>query len=409
MGPARNRYWLPLGRLSAFCVAVVAAGNIVLHSLAPAPPAGPQVQKRDDFYTRKKKKIERHFRAFQRFIEGGFFAPAEAPPPEPKKGADRPAEAEPLLVSNTGGLRLPEPVALAYVEPDPPAFVWPSVPATPAPREIDLPAPPSEFPLAPPDLVFEWASLGRNNFFSDILDPFLQGPEALFDGILALGSECFPRGGEYTWTLDDEREPITARILDLNIEPRQGRIFSEFMGRLLEREQRFFARFGDSYINTFGFEDGTAEVDSGDLLDEQRKILWDALRKTYLSKYKFKAEERIRDDAFYFPQWRGVDFVVLPPLMAGYLYYRGLEKKISMGPMYVEVTLEPVSKWIERDKDLLAGVAVEFGVKGFPVGLIVSAGLYDGDTELDFVGIGTSVGMVRKALALHRGEEGLRP
>jgi hypothetical protein len=41
---------------------------------------------------------------------------------------------------------------------------------------------------------------------------------------------------------------------------------------------------------------------------------------------------------------------------------------------------------------------LEWGLKGWPIGLIVSAGLYDGNLEVDFVGIGTSVGMARKAL-----------
>jgi len=43
-------------------------------------------------------------------------------------------------------------------------------------------------------------------------------------------------------------------------------------------------------------------------------------------------------------------------------------------------------------------------VKGFPVALIVSAGRTGGRSEMDFIGIGTSVGMVRKVLANQRGD-----
>lgn len=407
MGPARNRYWLPLGRLSAFFVAVVVVGNLVLHLVSPPPAASAQVQGRGDYFSRKKKKIERHLKAFERLLEGGFALPIpEAPKPaEPKRGAERPADPEPFLPGESGALRLPDPVAIASVEPEPPALLWPAAPPPASPREIDLPRSINEFHFttAGPELVAEWQSLGSMGVVGDAADSLLRGPEAILDGILSLGSALFPRSGDYVWG-EDEGEGITARILDLTVEARQGRIVTELVGRWMEREQRFFASFGESYLNTFDFEDGNSEMDLDDLMDEQRKILWDTVRKTYLSKYKFKAEERIRDDAFYFPEWRGVDFLVLPPLMAAYLYHRGLDKKISMGPTYVQITLEPLSKWLDSDEDLLAGLSVEWGVKGFPVGVIASAGLYDGAVELDFVGVGTSVGMVRKLLALRQGD-----
>jgi hypothetical protein len=98
-----------------------------------------------------------------------------------------------------------------------------------------------------------------------------------------------------------------------------------------------------------------------------------------------------------------MDFAVLPPLLAGYVYIRGLEKRFSVSGTSLRVTLEPVSKWIDRGDDLAAGAAVEWApTKSFPVSVIVSAGLYDGNAEVDFIGIGTSLGMARRALALQR-------
>ena len=53
-------------------------------------------------------------------------------------------------------------------------------------------------------------------------------------------------------------------------------------------------------------------------------------------------------------------------------------------------------------------MTLEGAHKDFPVGLIVSAGMYDGSAEIDFIGIGTSAGMARKALAIQREGELVR-
>jgi hypothetical protein len=41
---------------------------------------------------------------------------------------------------------------------------------------------------------------------------------------------------------------------------------------------------------------------------------------------------------------------------------------------------------------------MEWSMKGWPLGVIVSAGLHDGRYGLDFIGVGTSIGTVRQLL-----------
>jgi hypothetical protein len=409
MGPRSRRFWLPLARLSAFFGAVVVAGNLSLEAVRPPPRISGPVGREVDFYTRQKRKLDRNLRRFERLFD--VFAPAPEPArPEPEP-AGEPGAALPSRPAPLAYLQ-PEPLPALLQEPElnlglpaglsvePVPFPWLETDAAPAPMPVALGELPDHADLTA--LALDWRRLHSPDPVADVCDGLLKGPELLLDGALSLASDLFPRRGTYSWR-QDAGDGIASRLLDLDRSPRQGRIFSDFVGRLVEREQRFFSKFEDSYLNTPGVEDGTADVDRGDLADEQRKIVWDTLRKTYYSKYKFKAEERIRDEAFYFNQWRGMDFVVLPPLMAGYLFYRGYDKKISIGETWLRVSLEPIRKWARED-ELLAGLSVEWMVKGFPVGLVVAAGLDDGDPELDFIGIGTSVGMAKKTLVLQRKE-----
>jgi len=412
MGPRKNRFWLPPGRLGAFFVAVVVAGNLTLHAFRTPPQATPEPAPGVDYFSRKKRKIERHLRSIERFIGDGLFTtPSKsAPVPAEEPGSRTGGTSEPVacaspveVATGAGGATLvAEPQVLAWTEPAFPAFAWPAPPEPRPVREIDIPRPESGFhaPLLTAEFLRACDRRAERDIILEAGDALMRAPELILDGILSIANDFFPRGGSYEWTVDDEGG-ITTRLLDFHVEERQGHIFSDFLARWVEREQRYFSKFEDSHLYSHGFEDGSDEVALGDLMDDQRKILWDVLRKTYLSKYKLKAEERIRDDAFYFNEWRGMDFVVLPPLMAGYLYYRGLEKKVSMGPTWVRASVEPLRKW-GREEELVAGFSLEWGIKGWPVGVILSAGLYDGNPEVDFVGIGTSVGMARKAIHLER-------
>ncbi len=285
-------------------------------------------------------------------------------------------------------------------------LAWPWGPAPRVLRETDRPcrcAEPHE-PAVSPKLAEVWMRATAPDPVADAADPLLRGPEAILDGILSLADGLFPRSGTYGWE-EEDRKPVALRFFDWMIVPRQGRIFTDLLGSLADRERRFFLGFEDSYLNTPQYELRLEDIDYADLRYEQGKVVLDAIRKAYLMKYRFRPEERIRDDAFGFRGWGGVDFAVLPPVMAGYLCLRGLERKFALGGTELGVHLEPLTRWARRGEDLRAGAGLEWGIRGFPVALIASAGMYGGDVELDFVGVGTSLGIARKALRLLGGED----
>jgi hypothetical protein len=71
----------------------------------------------------------------------------------------------------------------------------------------------------------------------------------------------------------------------------------------------------------------------------------------------------------------------------------------------VGVHFAALSRWQDRERDLLAGAGLELGLRGIPVFFLVSAGMIDGEVGLDFAGIGTGLGIARKALRERHGGE----
>jgi hypothetical protein len=406
MGPRRHRFWFPLVRLGAFFGAVVVAGNVLLQgAFTPADPDS-DPDRRTDFIGRSKRRLEKRLRAIERLFFGSGREVAEDsgaifladPELEPAQDSGPIAAADPAAGS------LPETMTV-HESPTLLPVAWPVIPEPLAPRppveRLSL-----ELSLTP-ELVERFYRSGAPDPLGDFGDVLLRGPEALMDGALRCLIGLLPRSDTYS-VRGESTSGITGRIFDFQIGTRESRIFTEFASNWLDREERYLSRFGESEFDTVGVENGTEDVDVRGLLRDQGKVLWDAARKTYFSKYKFRGEERIQNDAFSVGEWRGVDFVVLPPLVAGYLWYRGLEKRVSLGDTWLRVSVEPLSRWVTGKADMVAGVSVEWGIKGIPVGLILSAGKYDGKAELDFVGIGTSVGMVRKVLENQVGDSSAR-
>jgi hypothetical protein len=423
MGPRQTRFWLPLTRLGAFFVAVVVAGNVLLHALRPEIADHTSTPDRSvDYFAKKKKRLERQFyRTMEKFLG----APAVAPPKEKMSGlpaaeqaGDSPAAPasarapEPLPATATASLT---PVApppshapqLGYFEPDIAAFIWPSpLPPVNLSRGLELPTSVTMLEEATfrADLVSDLYRRNARDPVADVGDSILRVPEALIDGFFLCTSSMGSRPAIRSWDDDTQRSMLT-QILDVQAGNRQERIWAEFMRQFTDREVKYFANFGDSRVDTWGFQDGTEEANQRELLLDQRKVLWDALRRTYVSRYKVQADERIREDAWYLDRWSGADFVVLPPLMAGYIFYRGLEKRFSIAGSKLLLSIEPVSEWYRPTKhDLAAAIALEWTMKDCPLGVIVSAGLHDGRYGLDFIGIGTSLGAVRRALVMQQGE-----
>src|SRR5438552_13869451 len=91
MGPRHKRFWLPLTRLGAFFVAVVVAGNVVLHAFRPAAADLTSTPDESiDYFAKKKKRLERQF---YRTIEKFLGAPAVVPV---KDKLSKPPVAEPI-------------------------------------------------------------------------------------------------------------------------------------------------------------------------------------------------------------------------------------------------------------------------------------------------------------------------
>jgi len=424
MGPQRKRFWLPLARLGAFFVAVVVTGNVVLHAFRP--PAADLTATPDtsvDYFAKKKKRLERQFyRTMEKFLGSPAVVPVkdkvsieQTVVVEPLAAAIRPVEApaapaaEPLPPTATASLTPPAPLwrpaRLGYVDPEVLPFAWPeTLPPFPG-RGLDIPASVSLMEEATfrADLVSDLYRRTARDPVADVGDAVLRVPELIFDGFFTcVGARS--REPVRQWD-DDSQRSITEQILDVQIGPRQERIWSEFMRQFTDREVKYLSNFGDSRADTWGFEDRTEDANHYELMLDQRKILWDALRRTYVSRYKVQADERIREDAWYFDRWGGADYVILPPLLGGYIFYRGLEKRFSIAGTKLLLAVEPVSEWYRPSRhDRAAAIALEWTMKDCPLGVIVSAGLHDGRYAMDFVGIGTSLGAVKRALVMSEGE-----
>ena len=415
MGPRQKRFWLPLTRLGAGFVAVVVVGNVVLHAFRPEAADLATPDRVDvNYFSKKRKRLEKHFfRAFEKFLGPPAVAPAKDkvgtlpvdPTPVPI-ACDVPATESVAAAPVAPQLPPPSPAtaakALGFIEPEPAPFAWPApLPPVPA-RVLDLPLSLSlaEETKVRADLVADWSRRGERDLMADIGDTILKGPELLLDGIFTCTSSLGSRRPVRLWEEDDQRS-LMSQFFDIQLGPRRQRIWQEFMTQWTQREAKYLVNFGDSRANVAGFEDGSAEADMEELLLDQRKIFWDALRRTYLARYKVHSEERIREEAWYFDRWSGADFVLLPPMLAGYVFYRGLDRRFNVLGTRLNFSIEPVSEWYRPNKrDLPAMIAMEWSMKACPFGVIVSAGLHDGRYGLDFVGIGTSIGAVRRALSM---------
>src|SRR5688572_13600807 len=402
MRSGKRIFWLPLARLGAFFGGVVIAGNAVCHAFRPAPAFTPQDPVETvDRPARRMKRLERHFfRLFERFLG----TPASAATSNQEKlAAGVPGPPLERLPRSTRDRMLHAGRAMdafGILEPEVAPFVWPPVLGGP---------PRPEGPLPNATVLLEWQDFRAGlvtdlycrtgpDLPADVGDALLRGPEIIFDGISNAMGGLWGRSPVRTWE-EEENRSVTGRMLDVQFAMRDQRISSIFLQQWMERERKYLGAFEDeSRANTPAFQDRTEGADTDELKSDQRKIVLDALRRTYFARYRMQSEEPIPEEAWECRNWNGFDVAVLPPLIGGLLYYRGINKRISMGQTALRISIEPASEFIHRKHDRSVMAALEWTVKGFPVGVIVSAGLHDGRYGMDFVGIGTSIGAVRRAV-----------
>lgn len=392
MRSGRNTFWLPLSRLGAFFGGVVIAGNALFYAVRSEAASLPQDPvKNFDYLSRKKKRLQRRLSLMVQQFLG---APASAAT----------AGQEKLVAGVAGPMsdKLPAPEREKITTPEPGAalFVWPLPLESPMRTEHLLPRA-MEFPEwhdLRAQLVTDLYQRCGRDLPADIGDALLRWPEMVFDEIsMAVGS---PSGRPPVRSWDDEaNRSVTGRMLDIQFALRDQRIFSVFMQQWIERERRYLGAFEDeSRAATYAFQDRTEGADIDEVANDQRKIVLDALQRTYLARYKMHSDEPLPAEAWECRQWNGFDFVALPVLISGLLYYRGINKRISIGKTALRFSFEPGSEFLHRRRDRAVMGALEWTVKGFPLGIIVSAGLHEGRYEMDFVGIGTSIGAARRAV-----------
>lgn len=259
----------------------------------------------------------------------------------------------------------------------------------PLPTSMSLSAPATvPMPRVTPDMIEAFLNSGKRPYglVEDIGDLILMPADLLLDctliGLHSLGTP--------------DQDTITAKVM--NVEVHNVHLFSEFMTHFYERESKFLGGINDTYLSSPQLEDGKTTMDMGDFMVEQRKVMWDVLKKTYFAKYKFQAEERLHDDAFYVNKWQGVDFLALPPFLAGYLYYRGLDKSFTLDEIKFRARFEPGMRFLTGE--VVGAIMIDIRLKNFPIGIIGSMGLHNGKPDFEFIGIGTSIDSVKKALAL---------
>ena len=245
------------------------------------------------------------------------------------------------------------------------------------------------FPKTTPEMIHNFLNYDDKPYgIAEDIGDLLLAPADIALDIILKGLSCI--GGSI------DQDTITARVM--NTEVRDVRLFSEFIRHFNEREQKFFAGMSGSYLSNPNIEDGNAEIDNNAFMVEQRKVMWDVVKKTYFAKYRFHAEERLHDDAFYLNKWQGIDFVALPPFLAGYLYYRGLDKHFDLGDIRVRTLVEPVQRLMTGD--VIGAVMIDIRPKRWPIGIVGSMGFYDGKPDFEFIGIGSTIDAVKKAIAL---------
>jgi len=412
MTPPRTRFWLPKMGLAAFFTAAVLAGNVLLSSVCPAAPGKPHVRTSSESMMRKVRKVKR---AWDRWREPARLRESAAPIefacaliPDPSVAVVEAAapgdEGKPVLEDD-------EPRS---AEPDPARYLRPSLePATlwlgPRPVRVDddfdaraaherVASLDVEAASARQQFAAEWRrwSLGRDpGFFEGALEAAFEVPRTLCDGAFGALRACWPTDGCYSLAQEEEG-PMVGRLLQLRGPEHTSSALREFAARWVEREQRQFS--GPAYY-LVAFDDEPA--DNEELRVEQRKILLDVGRKVYLSKYLGRAEERLKGEAWFVWQWQPVDWLVGPPVLAAYTYFRGWERRISFANTKLYLKLEPIDRireQLDRDELMVGAFTVEWQFASFPLKLLFSTGIQDGEFLMDFVGIGTSIGDAKKAV-----------
>jgi hypothetical protein len=234
-----------------------------------------------------------------------------------------------------------------------------------------------------------------------VFDVLVGLPNGMMDWVTG-GLRSGPDRDEVISMLSLENRMLLSRLLSCPIDDASAHPFDDLVGQFLTREQRYFARFQSSAFSAAADEGCLEDIDSADLLEDQRNILFAVGRKLCSGSIGLRLDDRLRDEAFDIASWHPVDFAVAPAVVAGYLYVLGWDKKVELLGLRCAFQIEPIRRILERfegsNGDMVSAATMEIGVGKFPVKAILSLGIMDGDALIDFVGIGTSLGQVKQAV-----------
>jgi len=284
-------------------------------------------------------------------------------------------------------------------EPELEPFIWPDLPseAHGSPFSELL-----EQPFLTPQFLSQVQSVSASNPVVEFVNSMLSGPELLLGTGTNLLMDWIPRPDPERWGDGDDR-PVVFRVLDLHVR-NQGALLPNYLHALLLREQSFFTRLAEWDMDLDAYGEGVVEIDLDYLERKQKKLVWDTLRRTYMARYQLEGRETVRKDAFGYSEWRTIDYVVIPPAGAAYLYFRGFDQRITSGDLRLNVGVEPIREWVGFKRDFVGGLTVEVMVKACPLGLVAAFGVSDGEFTMDFIGIGTEIDIALKALARRQEE-----
>jgi len=238
---------------------------------------------------------------------------------------------------------------------------------------------------------------------SGLVDLLIGFPDDIVGGALHSLDLLTHDENDLSMSEESRRALLVRMAASTDVGPRD-RPFDSLVGLWMEREVKYFGLWGESPMATIAFEEGLEDLDQVGFIHAQKKVFTHALGRYYLGRYAAPLNDCIRRDVFDLSRWGSADYAVGPCLIAGYLYLRGWDRYFAMGDLDCRLHLAPaeqINRHLKRTEDFLVSAAsLELGVKDFPLKAIISGGVLNGGPVVDFVGIGTTVAMAKKAIKL---------
>jgi hypothetical protein len=396
--------------LGAFFASVVILGNALLAAVYKPLPGKAESRGPSEYLDRRVRRVKNAFERVRETILGDRKDQSALPEPEWAFGY----LPEPVLddddppSSNNGS---PDPARylnLTLKSDFPPYWYAPAPSTEPTFERL---ARESMWPGLGREALIEnwtlWESFCDRSLVHLGLDLFFSLPRTFFDEVVDVVRWWFPADQTISLCEEDDSSMVS-RFVQIRDPGRVDSPFREFAREWVNRQDRIFGSAGDAYLFSVDF-DNIEDVPVEDVMYEEGKILLDVFRRVYLSKYFGGTEERLKGEAWRVSQWKPIDYVLCPPVLAAYTWYRGWDRRLRLLGTKLRIKIEPPAKIYETTKHegrrMVGAVTLEWQVGDFPIKLVAAAGWNEGHAELDFIGIGTSVGIAKKAVHMRVVEE----